>query len=294
MKTIFEGSAVALITPFDDKNAVNYKVLETLLEFQITNGTKAILLLGTTGEPSTMTHEEERVMIRFAVEKIKGRVPLIVGAGSNDTRSAVQYAKSAEELGANALLVVSPYYNKATQKGLVKHYGAIAENTTLPIIVYNVPSRTGLNILPKTVLELTQFQNIAGIKEASGNMEQIVELFSLVGDKIPVYSGDDSITVPILAMGGKGVISVASNIYPKYIADMCDKALAGDLPVAAKMQAEIYELCKSMFLEVNPIPVKTACNLMGLNVGGLRLPLCEAEDATIERLKSVLKKYKLI
>lgn len=294
MKPIFEGSAVALITPFSD-GKINYNALGKLIDFQIENGTSAILVLGTTGEPSTMNHEfEERELISFAAKKINKRVPMIVGAGSNDTRSAVLYSKSAEELGADALLHVTPYYNKATQKGLIAHYSEIAKNTSLPVILYNVPGRTGVNIQPKTVLELSKIENIVAIKEASGNMEQVVELFSLVGDKMTVYSGDDGITVPMMSMGAKGVISVAANIHPSFMAKMTAVALQGDFKQAGKMQAEIFELCKSMFLEVNPIPVKTAANLIGLQAGQLRLPLCEMEDANLEKLKTILKKYKLI
>ena len=283
---IFKGTATALITPFT-RDGVDFESLDRILDDQLAGGVDAVVVLGTTGEPATMTMAEKRAVIEFAVKKLKGKLPVIVGTGANSTAAAVEMSVTAESLGADALLLVTPYYNKATQKGLIAHFTAVADAVHTPIICYNVPGRTGVNMLPATFAELAEHPNIAAIKEASGNMEQIEEAIRLAGDKAVVYSGDDGITVPVMAMGGMGVISVVSNAAPRFTSEMTSAFLSGDLKKAAKMQLEMLPFVRAMFCEVNPIPVKKAMQLRGLCNGILRLPLTEmtAENApNLEKL----------
>ncbi|MDE7277664.1 MAG: 4-hydroxy-tetrahydrodipicolinate synthase, partial [Lachnospiraceae bacterium] len=267
---IFKGAGVAIVTPFHEDGSVNFEKFAELVEFQIENGTDAIIVCGTTGESSTLTHEEHLEVIKFCAETVKGRVPVIAGTGSNCTETAVYLSTEAEKYGVDGLLLVSPYYNKATQKGLFEHYKKIADSVKLPIILYNVPSRTGCNILPQTVVKLcSEVHNIVGVKEASGNIAQITKLASLAQGKIDIYSGNDDHIVPILALGGKGVISVLSNVAPKQTHDICAKFFEGDVEGSCKEQLRAIELCDALFCEVNPIPVKTALKLMGKDTGTL-------------------------
>ncbi|MFQ9509664.1 MAG: 4-hydroxy-tetrahydrodipicolinate synthase [Lachnospiraceae bacterium] len=292
---IFKGAGVAIVTPFTEDNQVNYVELGKMIDFQIENGTDAIIICGTTGESSTLSHEEHDECIRFAVQHTAGRVPVIAGTGSNSTQEAIRLSKHAEKVGADGLLLVSPYYNKATQKGLIEHYTQIAKSVNIPIILYNVPSRTGCNILPETIVTLAKtVPNIVGVKEASGNISQVAKLASLADGCIDIYSGNDDQIVPLLALGGIGVISVLSNVAPRLTHDIVIDYLNGDIEKSRKAQLEALGLIDALFCEVNPIPVKTACNLMGMNAGGLRSPLCEMEPAHVELLKSELKKMKLI
>ena len=277
---IFKGTATALITPFTE-NGVDFASLDALLDDQVKNGVNALVILGTTGEPATMSLDEKKSVIEFTVKKLKGKLPIIVGTGANSTKAAVEMSVLAEKMGADALLVVTPYYNKATQQGLIAHYTAIADAVNLPIICYNVPGRTGVNLLPATFAKIAEHKNIAAIKEASGNMEQIEEAIRLSKGKADVYSGDDGITVPVMAMGGIGVISVASNVAPKFTSDMTSAMLAGDIAKAAEMQLKMLPFVKALFSEVNPIPVKKAAQLKGLCNGILRLPLTEAQRKKI-------------
>lgn len=274
---IFKGTATALITPFTE-NGVDFASLDALLDDQVKNGVNALVILGTTGEPATMSLDEKKSVIEFTVKKLKGKLPIIVGTGANSTKAAVEMSVLAEKMGADALLVVTPYYNKATQQGLIAHYTAIADAVNLPIICYNVPGRTGVNLLPATFAKIAEHKNIAAIKEASGNMEQIEEAIRLSKGKADVYSGDDGITVPVMAMGGIGVISVASNVAPKFTSDMTSAMLAGDIAKAAEMQLKMLPFVKALFSEVNPIPVKKAAQLKGLCNGILRLPLTEMTE----------------
>ncbi|WP_294374998.1 4-hydroxy-tetrahydrodipicolinate synthase [uncultured Clostridium sp.] len=292
-KTIFTGAAVAIITPFDE-NGVNFEELKKLIDFNIENGTDAIVIAGTTGESATMSDEEHRETIKFTVEYVNKRVPVIAGTGSNDTLYAVELSKYAEEVGVDGLLIVTPYYNKTTQSGLIKHYNYIADRVNVPIILYNVPSRTGVNILPKTCLELSKHKNIVAIKEASGNLSQIAETKALCGDELTVYSGNDDQIVPILSLGGKGVISVLSNVAPREAHNICQYFFDGKTEESAKLQLEYLKLINALFIEVNPIPVKTALGLMGYNVGNLRMPLFPMEEANLEVLKKELKAKNLI
>ena len=277
---IFKGTATALITPFTP-DGVDFASLDRILDDQLAGGVDAVVVLGTTGEPATMSLDEKKSVIEFAVKKLKGKLPVIVGTGANSTKSAVEMSVLAEDLGADALLLVTPYYNKATQRGLIEHFRAVADAVHTPIICYNVPGRTGVNMLPATFAELADHENIAAIKEASGNMEQIEEVIRLTKGKAAVYSGDDGITVPIMAMGGAGVISVVSNAAPRFTSEMTSAMLAGDIETAADMQLQMLPLVRAMFCEVNPIPVKKAMQLRGLCNGLLRLPLTEmtAENA---------------
>ena len=288
---IFKGVATALITPFN-KDGVDYERLNTLLDDQVKNGIDAILILGTTGEPATMSLEEKKGVISFTVKKLKGKLPIIVGAGSNSTASAIEMSKLAQEMGADALLIVTPYYNKCTQDGLVAHYTAIADAVDLPIIAYNVPGRTGVNILPATFAKIAEHKNIVAIKEASGNMEQIEECIRLTLGKADVYSGDDGITIPIMAMGGKGIISVASNVIPGFVSKMCDSFFEGNINKAASMQLKMLPFVKSLFCEVNPIPVKRAAEELGFADGTIRLPLTRMTDKNAEVLLSQLKELR--
>lgn len=284
---IFKGSATALITPFTE-NGVDLNAYEKLLNFQISNGTDALVVLGTTGEPATMTAKEKEEVMRLAVKTAKGKIPVIIGTGANSTATAVENSVMAEKIGADAVLVVTPYYNKATQDGLVAHYSEIAKHISLDIIAYNVPGRTGVNLLPKTFARLAEIKNVAAIKEASGNMEQIEEVIRLTEGKADVYSGDDSLTVPTLAMGGLGVISVASNVIPKYVSDMCKAFFDGDIKSAAKMQRDMLPFVKALFMEVNPIPVKKMAETLGICQKYIRLPLTEM---TAENTKVLVNAY---
>lgn len=284
---IFKGSATALITPFTE-NGVDLNAYDKLLNFQISNGTDALVVLGTTGEPATMTAKEKEEVMRLAVKTAKGKIPVIIGTGANSTATAVENSVMAEKIGADAVLVVTPYYNKATQDGLVAHYSEIAKHISLDIIAYNVPGRTGVNLLPKTFARLAEIKNVAAIKEASGNMEQIEEVIRLTEGKADVYSGDDSLTVPTLAMGGLGVISVASNVIPKYVSDMCKAFFDGDIKSAAKMQRDMLPFVKALFMEVNPIPVKKMAETLGICQKYIRLPLTEM---TAENTKVLVNAY---
>ncbi|NLK21568.1 MAG: 4-hydroxy-tetrahydrodipicolinate synthase [Epulopiscium sp.] len=290
---LFRGSGVAIVTPFKEDGEVNYGLLEDLIEFQIQNYTDSIIICGTTGESSTLNDNDHLECIKVAVDKVKGRVPVIAGTGSNDTEHGVFLTKRAKELGADAALIVTPYYNKTTQKGLIEHYNYIAKNVDIPIILYNVPSRTGLNITPKTALELSKIDNVIAIKEASGNISQVAELMSLCGDRLDLYSGNDDQIVPLLSLGGKGVISVVANIAPRQTHDIVDKYLNGNVAESRKLQLEMLPLINALFSEVNPIPVKAALELMGYAVGRCRMPLTSMEDIHLELLKKEMKNYGL-
>lgn len=293
-KTIFEGVATALVTPMHEDGSINFDRLKTLIDEQIEAGIPALVICGTTGESATMTLEEHSEVIRVAIKHAAGRVKIIAGAGSNDTACAAELAREAEEAGADALLIVTPYYNKATQGGLVAHYKYIAERVSLPIILYNVPSRTGCNIKPETYAKLAEIDNIVAIKEANGDISSVVKTRLLCGDKLDIYSGNDDQIIPIMSLGGKGVISVLSNICPKETVEMCDRMLAGDVEGAAAMQIQFSSLIDALFIEVNPIPCKEAMNLMGMGMGPLRLPMTPMEDNTKAVLVSELKKFDLI
>ena len=292
-KTVFKGAGVALITPFKN-GKVDWEAFEKIIDFQIGNNTDALIICGTTGESATMPDAEHIATVKYAVDYVKGKVPVIAGAGSNDTEHGVKLCKEMEKAGADALLLVTPYYNKCTQKGLIAHYKKMAEAVSLPCILYNVPGRTGVDISPATVLELSKIDNIVGIKEASGKLEAVVAIRNLCGDDFAIYSGNDDITVPIMSMGGLGVISVLSNIMPKETHDMCQAALDGDFKTASKIQVETVDLVNALFIEVNPIPVKTAAYLMGMCDIEMRMPLCEMEEANLEVLKSEMKRHNLI
>ncbi len=282
---VFKGAGVAIVTPFTENNEVNYEKLGELIEYQIANGTDSIVICGTTGEASTLSHEEHLECIRYTVEKVAKRVPVIAGTGSNSTETAIYLSQEAEKYGADALLVVTPYYNKATQKGLINHFTAVANSVKIPIILYNVPSRTGCNILPQTVATLVKdVDNIVGIKEASGNIAQVAEVMLLTNGEIDLYSGCDEMVVPVLSLGGIGVISVLSNVAPKETHDMVENFLAGDVVASRDIQIRLLPLINALFCEVNPIPVKKAVNLMGFEVGTLRMPLTEMEPVNAERL----------
>ncbi len=287
--SIFKGAAVAIITPFQENREINYPKLAEIIDDQIAHHTDAIVICGTTGESSTLTHEEHLEAIRFTVEHVAGRVPVIAGTGSNCTETAIYLSTEAEKYGADALLVVTPYYNKATQKGLIAHYTAIAESVNLPIIMYNVPSRTGCNIQPETAAYLAKnVKNIAGIKEASGNISQIAKLMQLAEGQIELYSGNDDQVVPIMALGGLGVISVLSNVAPQQTHDMVAKFLEGDVAGSREIQLKALPLIDALFCEVNPIPVKAAMNMMGWEAGPLRMPLTEMEPQNQERLRKAM------
>ncbi|MCI8851921.1 MAG: 4-hydroxy-tetrahydrodipicolinate synthase [Lachnospiraceae bacterium] len=290
--SIFTGAGVAVITPMKENGEVNYPKLAEILEDQIAKGTDSIIACGTTGEASTLTHEEHLEVIRFTVEQVKGRVPVIAGTGSNCTETAIYLSVEAEKHGADALLVVTPYYNKATQKGLIAHYTAVAEAVKLPIIMYNVPGRTGCNILPETAAYLAEHvENIVAIKEASGNISQVAKLMQLAGGKIDLYSGNDDQIVPLLSLGGQGVISVLSNVAPKETHDIVAKWMEGDMKGSMELQLRALPLIDQLFCEVNPIPVKAAMNLMGWEAGPLRMPLTEMEEAHKENLKAAMKEF---
>ncbi len=293
-KSIFTGSCCAIITPFDKDGNTNFDALAKIVEFQIEGGTDAICACGTTGEASTMNDKEHLEVIEFIVNKVNGRIPVIAGTGSNDTRHGIALCKDAVSLGVDGLLVVTPYYNKTSQRGLVHHYTTLADSVDKPLILYNVPGRTGCNIAPSTLNTLADHPNIAGIKEASGNMAQVVEMMSVCGDKIDFYSGCDEINVPIASMGGKGAISVLANVAPRKTHDMMQYALDGNFKEAAKLQLEALDLINSLFCEVNPIPVKEGMNLLGFEAGGTRLPLYEMAEENVDRLRTSMKNYGLI
>ena len=287
--SLFKGAGVAIVTPMYDNEEVNYDKLGELLEEQIARGTDAIIICGTTGEASTLTHEEHLAVIKYAVEKVNHRVPVIAGTGSNATDTAIYLSTEAEKYGACALLLVTPYYNKATQKGLKLHFSKIAESVKLPIILYNVPSRTGCNLQPETIVWLAEHvENIVGVKEASGNISQVAKLMSLAKGNVELYSGNDDQIVPVMALGGSGVISVLSNVAPELSHDIATTYLEGDVKKSCELQLQAIELIDALFCEVNPIPVKTALNLMGKEVGPLRAPLCTMEAANEEKLRKAL------
>lgn len=291
---IYKGSGVAIVTPMKDNQEVNYEKLEELIEFQIKEGTDCIVIAGTTGESSTLTMEEHHKVIEAAVQFTKHRVPVVAGTGSNCTATAIHLTKEAEEAGADGALIVTPYYNKATQKGLIAHYGQIARATKLPIIMYNVPGRTGCNLLPETVATLfRQEENIVGLKEATGNVAQASKTMYLTDGKLDLYSGEDALVVPLMSIGGVGVISVWANVAPADVHTMCDSFLKGDLATAQQIQRKGLPLVDALFCEVNPIPVKEALNQMGYQVGGVRMPLCEMEEANRQKLVQAMRDYGL-
>ncbi len=290
--TIFTGAGVAIITPMHPDGSVNYEKYRELIEWQIENGTDAIITCGTTGESSTLGHEEHIAVMRTAVEQAAGRVPVISGTGSNDTAYCIELSKEAQAIGADALLLVTPYYNKASQKGLLLHYNTIADAVDLPIILYNIPSRTGVEIKPKTIAELAKHPRIVAVKEATGNISTVAQIAALCD--IDIYSGNDDQIVPLLSLGGKGVISVLSNILPQQTHDICAKWFAGDVQGSRDLQLHYLDLIAALFSDVNPIPVKEAMNLMGMEVGSCRLPLCGMEDAAREALAATLRRHQLI
>lgn len=292
-KTIFKGCGTAIVTPFT-KDGINFDEFKRLIEFQIKNEVDAIIVCGTTGESSTMTQEEKKAIIKFAIDAVAKRTKVIIGTGSNNTKASVEMSKYAETVGADGLLVVTPYYNKTTQKGLIAHYTEIAKAVSLPIIMYSVPSRTGVNILPETCFELSKIENIVAIKEASGNISQVAKIASLCKENLDIYSGNDDQIIPILSLGGKGVISVLSNIMPKYTHDMTMKYFKGEVNEATKMQLDVIDLIDSLFAEVNPIPVKHALNLMGYNFGIPRLPLIELSDKNKKQIEEIMRKHEII
>jgi dihydrodipicolinate synthase len=274
---------------------VNFEKFKELIEFQIANGTDAIIVCGTTGESSTLSHEEHLEVIKYCVDTVAGRIPVVAGTGSNCTETAVYLSTEAEKYGVDGVLLVSPYYNKATQNGLYQHFKTVAEAIKVPVILYNVPSRTGCNILPETVVRLcTDVENIVGVKEASGNISQIAHLASIANGKVDIYSGNDDQIVPILALGGIGVISVLSNVAPRQTHEICQKFFDGDIEGSRKIQLDAMELCHALFCEVNPIPVKKALNLMGMEAGALRMPLTEMEPANADRLKKAMKEFGIL
>jgi 4-hydroxy-tetrahydrodipicolinate synthase len=290
---IFKGAGVAIVTPFDE-TGINFKELARLIDFNIDNGTQAIVITGTTGESATMSDEEHKEAIKFTVDHVAGKVPVIAGTGSNDTAYALQLSKFAQSVGADALLIVTPYYNKATQKGLIKHFTYIADNVNIPIILYNVPSRTGVNIQAQTYVELAKHPRIVAVKEASGDISAILKIREVCGDSLAVYSGNDDQIVPILSIGGKGVISVLSNIAPKDTQAICQLYFDGKVEESAALQTKYMDLIHGLFIEVNPIPVKTALRLMDYQVGPLRMPLCDMEEANLAVLKTAMKNHGLI
>lgn len=293
-QTVFTGAGVAIVTPFTADNKINYEKLAELIEFQIANKTDSIVICGTTGEGSTLDHEEHSEAIRFAVEVTNKRVPVIAGTGSNDTAYAVKLSNEAEKAGVDALLSVTPYYNKTSQRGLIEHFNFIADRVSVPIILYNVPSRTGVDIKPETYLELSKHNRIVATKEASGNISAIAKTISLCGDNLDVYSGNDDQVTALMSLGGKGSISVLSNILPEVAHNIAAKYLEGDHAESARLQLEYLDLCNNLFIDVNPIPVKEAMNMMGMNVGDCRLPLYRMSDDAREALRLSLAKHGLV
>jgi 4-hydroxy-tetrahydrodipicolinate synthase len=291
--SLFKGSGVAIITPFNE-HGIDFKKLEELLEWHIKSGTDSIVICGTTGEVSTMTEQEKKEAIKFTVDAVNKRIPVIAGTGTNNTAASINMSKWAESIGVDGLLVITPYYNKTTQKGLVEHFKAIALSVKAPIIIYNVPSRTGMNILPQTLKQLCELENIVAVKEASGNISQIAEIKALCGDNLDIYSGNDDQIIPILALGGIGVISVVANIIPEDIHNICELFHSGKIKEALKLQLDSLALTNALFIETNPIPIKTAMNILGMKVGNLRLPLCDMSERNVEILKRELKNYRLL
>lgn len=289
-KIIFKGCGTAIITPFNE-NGVNYEEFRKLIEFQIKEGADSIIVCGTTGEASTMSENEKKETIKFAVDVVNKRIPVIAGTGSNCTKTAKDMSIYAQSVGVDAVLIVTPYYNKTTQEGLIMHYKEIANAIKIPIILYNVPGRTGLNITPETCLELSKIDNIVAIKEASGNISQVASIANLCGDNLAIYSGNDDQILPILSLGGLGVISVLSNIIPKDVHNMVNYFFEGKINDATKLQLKSYKLIKTLFSEVNPIPIKAACNMLGFNVGIPRLPLVEMSMSGQEKLRDEMHKY---
>ena len=292
-KEVFKGCGTAIITPFTT-NGVNFEEFKKMLEFQIREGADAIIVCGTTGESSTMTEKEKKETIKFAVDVVNKRIPVIAGTGSNCTKNAIEMSKYAESVGVDALLIVTPYYNKTTQQRLIEHYKTIAHEVKIPIIMYNVPSRTGVNILPKTCFELSKIENIVAVKEASGNISQVAEIANLCRENLAIYSGNDDQILPVLSVGGSGVISVLSNIIPKDVHNMVYSFLDGNIKNAIKLQLNTLNLTASLFSEVNPIPIKAACNMLGYDVGIPRLPLIEMSVEAKEKLKQEIKNYGLL
>ena len=291
-KTLFTGAATALITPFNEEG-VNFEALGNIIDYQIDNSIDALVICGTTGEAATMPDREHLSVIEYSIKRAGGKVPIIAGTGSNDTAHCVELSKEAQNLGADGLLITTPYYNKATQKGLIAHYDKVLEKTNLPIILYNVPGRTGMNYAIPTLKELARDERIVGIKEASGNIDYATSVAKEVPE-LTMYSGNDDMIVPLMSLGGKGVISVLSNVAPKETHDLCQKWLDGDVKGSLALQFEYLDLIKALFCEVNPIPVKTAMNMMGFNAGNLRLPLCEMDPANYQRLEAAMKACGLI
>lgn len=291
---IFTGAGVAIVTPMHKDGSVNYEKLGEILEQQIAGHTDAIIICGTTGESATLNDAEHLEAIRYTIRKVNHRIPVIAGTGSNDTDYAIHLSQEAEEAGADGLLVVTPYYNKCSQRGLIRHYQRIAASVKLPIIMYSVASRTGVNITPQTCYELSKVPNIVAVKEASGNISQIASIKALCGDNLDVYSGNDDEIVPILSLGGIGVISVLSNVMPQETHDICQLYFDGKVQESAALQLKLLRLCHDLFIDVNPIPVKEAMNMMGMNVGPLRMPLCELEEASREKLRQTLEYYHLV
>lgn len=291
---LFKGSGVALVTPYDAQQNINYEELEKLVEFQIENNTDAIIACGTTGESSTMTEQEHIDVIQFIIDKVAGRIPVIAGTGSNDTRTAVELSVHAKKMGADGILLITPYYNKTSQKGLIEHYNYIVNEAKLPAIVYNVPSRTGVNILPETYLELSKNSYIVATKEANGDAAALAKTISLCGENLNVYSGEDNMTLPIIAMGGLGVISVFANALPKQMHDLATASLNGDFTTARKLSNQYLELMDGFFMDVNPIPIKDAMNRMGFACGPCRMPLTTMPSDKQQKMQALLKKYDLI
>lgn len=293
-KPVFTGAGVAIITPMNADGTVNFNELGRIIDHQIDNGTDAIIICGTTGESATLTHEEHVACIRYAVERTAHRVPVVAGTGSNHTDYAIELSQEAEKAGADALLLVTPYYNKASQAGLIAHFTAIAKSVSLPCILYNVPSRTGCNIQPATLAKLAEIPNINAVKEATGNISQVADVAALCGENLNIYSGNDDQIVPVLSLGGKGVISVLSNVAPRQAHDICQAWFNGNPVESLRLQLEALPLCHALFADVNPIPVKWAMNRLGWAAGPLRLPLCDPDEAVQQRLETEMKKYGLL
>lgn len=292
---IFKGAGVAIVTPMQENGQVNYEQFDKLLEFQIAGGIDAVIVCGTTGEASTLTHEEHLNVIRRCVETVAGRIPVVAGTGSNCTETAVYLSREAEKSGVDGLLLVSPYYNKATQSGLYAHFKTVADSVKVPILLYNIPGRTGCNILPETIVRLCrEVENIVGVKEASGDIKQIAKLAALAGGCVDIYSGDDNQIVPIMSLGGLGVISVLANVAPRQTHDICRMFIDGDTKGSLKEQLRAMDMCDALFCEVNPIPVKKALEFMGMIDGTLRMPLTRMEEANAKRLEKAMKEYGLL
>ena len=287
---IFTGSGTALATPFTD-DGINFEAFSRQIDFQLENNTDALVVCGTTGEPSTMSQDEREAVIKFVVDKVGKRIPVIAGTGGNNTAKVIKDSQKAQELGADGLLVVLPYYNKTSQRGLIAHYNAVADNVDIPIIIYNVPTRTVINMLPETLAEIAQHKNIAGMKEASGDIAQVEEMVRLCGDNIDMYSGDDALVLPLLASGGKGVISTVSNIAPQHMHDLVMSYMAGDIAKAREIQYKLNPLIDTLFLEVNPIPLKSAMRLLGVDSGRMRLPLYEMGSDNVQKLKKAMTDF---